>query len=257
MKTVLVAVLKSKDDLKILLKEKWYRIPIAFLPKRKFTHIAFYQPLKFGKNGKRILYYARVVKREVKKRIELLPSESAHLRARDDYLKCSFLEIKKLKKSIRNIIPRRVSFGFTSLKTLHSARDILQLYHVPPTEQIVERALKRLGIPALSQCRISVNSPLKKGVPESSRAGAVYVKNKTYRLDLAIFCNRGNLAIECDNRKAHSSKLQKLKDKQKDAALKRLGWRVIRLTEKDILDTLVFSISRIQKLVSSLGGVLK
>ena len=48
MKTVLVGVLKSKDDLKILLEEKWYRIPIAFLPKRRFTHIAFYQPLEFG-----------------------------------------------------------------------------------------------------------------------------------------------------------------------------------------------------------------
>ncbi|TSC55339.1 MAG: hypothetical protein Greene041679_635, partial [Parcubacteria group bacterium Greene0416_79] len=51
-KTVLVGVLKSPRDLKILLEEKWYRIPVSFLPKRKFTHIAFYQPAAFDKEGK-------------------------------------------------------------------------------------------------------------------------------------------------------------------------------------------------------------
>ena len=244
MKNVLVAVLKSKDDLKILLEEKWYRIPATFLPRRTFTHIAFYQPagagrpLGFGKSGRRILYYARVAKREVKKRVELLPNEPSHPRAQSDYLKCSFREIKKLKKPIRNIIPRRVSFGFTDLKTLRSANDILELYHVAPTEQIVEKELNRLSIPVVPQYRLRD-------------------KGKRYCLDFAILCNRGNLAIECDNRKAHSSKFQKLKDKQKDAALKGLGWRVIRLTESDILGNLDSSISRIKKLISSLGGVLR
>ncbi len=236
-KTVLVSVLKSKEDLQILLGEKWYRIPVAFLPKRKFTHIALYQPLGFGKSGKRIEYYARVVKREVKKRAELLPGEPSHPRAQDNYLKCSLREIKKLKKPIRNIIPRRVSFGFTDIKTLRSANDVLALYHVAPTEQIVEGELRRLGISVIPQYRLSD-------------------KGKRYCLDLAILCNRGRLAIECDNRKAHSSKLQKLKDKQKDATLKRLGWHSIRLTEADILDNLDQCISRIQRLVSFLGGVL-
>lgn len=238
MKTVLVAVLKSPRDLRILREEKWYRIPRAFLPKRKFTHIAFYQPqTAFGRRGKCIRYYVRVWKREVKRRIDLLPNERAHLRAQDEYLKYSFREIEELAQPIRNIIPRRVSFGFTTLKTLRSARDILELYGVPPTEQIVEQRLKQLGMPSTSQYRIA-----------SGR--------RRYRLDFAIFCNRGAIAIECDNRKAHSSEIQKLKDKQKDAVLKRLGWRVIRLTEDDILKNLDSSISRIQKSISSLGSVL-
>ncbi|MDO8594252.1 MAG: DUF559 domain-containing protein [bacterium] len=250
-KSVLVAVLKSKDDLRLLLEEKWYRIPVAFLPKRTFTHIAFYEPLTgFGKSGKRILYYGRVVKKEVKKRIELLPNESSHPRARDSYLKCSFRKIEKLETPIRNVIPRRVSFGFTDLVTLRSVHDILELYHVAPTEQIVEQELQRLGIPVTSQYRIKLSSS------HFSRSSSLPL-SQHYRLDLAIFCREGKLAIECDNRKAHSGKLQKLKDKQKDLALKKLGWRVFRLTEYDILENLDSCISHIQKIISLLGGVFE
>ncbi|MEK7169809.1 MAG: DUF559 domain-containing protein [Patescibacteria group bacterium] len=249
MRTVLVAVLKSKDDLRILLAEKWYRIPVAFLPKRKFTRIAFYEPMTgFGKTGKRIRYYARVAKREVKKRTELLPRGTTHPRAEHEYVKFSFQKVEKLPKPIRNIIPRRVSFGFTDIKTLRSARDILQLYHVAPTEQIVEQQLRKLNIPFVSQYRTSYSSFLKGGGKSPSR--------RIFRIDLAIHCKNGNLAIECDNRKAHSSKIQKLKDKQKDSALKILGWRVIRLTEDDVLEHLDSCISRIQKSVSLLGDAL-
>ncbi len=269
---VLVGVLKSNEDLRILLEEKWYRIPLAFLPKRKFTYIAFYEPARvyraggpqttFGKVGKRIELYARVSKRQVKKRIELLPHESAHPRANDDYLCCSFRKIEKLETPIRNVIPRRVSFGFTDLKTLRSAHDILELYHVAPTEQIIEQELCRIGIRAIPQYRISLNSPLEKGALPSSAGGmsSPPVPRRGlrggYRLDLAIFCKNGNLAIECDNRKAHSGKVQKLKDNQKDRALRTLGWRVLRLKEQDILEHRGDCISRIQKVIASLGGIL-
>ena len=234
-RTVLVGVLKSKRDLEILLKERWYRIPTAFLPVRRFTHLAFYQPAVFGNGGKRIKYYALVAKREVKKRIALLPNEPEHPRANENYLKCSFRNIDAPEKPIRNIIPRRVSFGFTDLETLRSARDILELYGVPATEQIVERELKRLGISAVPEYRI-------------------LDRERRYRIDLALFCKHGNIAIECDNQKAHSSKIQRLKDKQKDAALKRLGWRVLRLTERDILERLGTCVSRIQKSIRFLNG---
>ena len=236
-KAVLVGVLKSKSDLRILLEEKWYRIPVAFLPKKKFTHIAFYQPIQFGRSGKRIEYYARVAKREVKKRVELLPSEPEHPRACEPYLKCSFRSVEKLPRPIRNIIPRRVSFGFTDLNTLRSARDILQLYGVPATEQIIEKELRRIGIRPNTEYGI-MNS------------------GKRYRIDLAIFCKKGKIAIECDNRKAHASKIQRQKDRQKDAALKHLGWRLIRLTEEDILEQLYSCISGIQRAIRSLNGVL-
>jgi len=227
-KTVLVGVLKSKRDLEILLKEKWYRIPVAFLPKKKFEYIALYQPAVFGREGKRIQYYGQIADRNVCKRIDLLPKETSHPRAEDDYAKFEFQNIEVLDEPIRNIIPRRVSFGFTTLKSLKSARDILQLYGVPPTEQIIERRLKQVGIPAVPEHRVSI-------------------EGKKFRIDLAIIHLGGKIAIECDNKKAHAGKTQRSKDEIKNKYLQQAGWRVIRLKEADIIERLDQCVKVIQK----------
>ena len=141
-KQVLVCVIKNKKDQWILLNKFWYRIPKEFVPKRKFSHLAFYQPAIFGKFGKRIEYYARIKQKKLVKRIDLLPKEKNHHRANNDYVKFEVNCVKKLTKPIRNIVPRRVSFGFTNLKILRGAGDILELYGVAPTEQMVEMRLK-------------------------------------------------------------------------------------------------------------------
>lgn len=230
--TVLVAILKNKNDQRILLKHHWYRIPVEFLPKREFKYLAFYQPTIFGKHGKRIEYYARVLRRKVCKRISLLPKEAKHPRANDNYLKLEFAEVKKLPRPIRNIIPRRVSFGFTTLKNLFSSRDILELYGVPATEQIIGQRLKYFGIKAEPEFPVSI-------------------KNKRFRLDFAIVRGDKRIAIECDNYRAHANKAQKRKDKIKDVYLRRAGWRVIRLKEQDIVENPDSCIEKIKKLTRS------
>ena len=227
-KNVLVGVLKSKSDLAMLLKHRWYRIPITHLPERKFKYIAFYQPASFGKDGKRIEYYARVLKKSKAKRVKLLPKEPGHPRANDYYLKVEFSKVNRLPRAVKNIIPRRVSFGFTDIKTLLSAKDILELYGVPPTEQIVERQLKRNGIKTVKEFRVSKNS-------------------KRYRIDLAIFSKNGKVAVECDNLKAHGTKAQRKKDRRKDSFLRTNGWRVVRLKERDIIEHPDKCIKRIKK----------
>ena len=237
-KTVLVAVLKNLRGRRILTEEKWYRIPCAFLPKRPFSYIAFYQPAAFGRNGKRIEYFARVIGKEIVRRIDLLPEEPNHPRAHEPYVKFSVGELQKIQKPVRNIIPRRISFGFTSLPALTSARNVLELYDIPPTEQIIEKRLAERGI---------------KTVPEYPISNG----KKRFRIDLAIFCNHGNIAIECDNFKAHSSKIQTRKDRVKDSALRKLGWHVFRLTEKKILEKPNQSAGRIEKQVQTLGGNLQ
>lgn len=233
-KIVLVCVLKSKSDLRILLRENWYRIPVAYLPRRKFTHLAFYQPAIFGNRGQQIQYYARANKRKIAKRIELLPKEKNHPRAQDDYLKIELAWVKKLEHPIKNIVPRRVSFGFTSLKSLLKAQDILELYGIAPTEQMAERGLNNLGIKTEKEFSVSKNG-------------------KRYRLDLAVFCLEGRIAIECDNLKAHSG-AQIEKDKVKDRFLERHGWHVIRLAEKDIIERLDDCLGLVAKAVNRLGG---
>ena len=232
-KSVLVGVLKNRRDQRILLKRCWYRIPAGFLPKRKFRYVAFYQPAVFGRGGKRIEYYAKVLRRRVVKRIELLPKEPGHPQANDDYLKIEFKEVRKLPRPVKNIVPRRVSFGFTTLKKLFSARDILELYGVPPTERIVGERLRRLGW---------------KAVPEFP----VTASGKRFRLDFAITESGKRIAVECDNERAHAGKTQKRKDKAKNFRLRRAGWRVIRLKEKDIVENLDACMRRIQKAIKNI-----
>jgi len=189
-KIVLVGVVKDRRDLNILLREKWYRIPVAYAPRRRFDYLTFYQPALFGRQGKRIQYYARILNWRVIKRGDLLPDEPSHPRARDYYLRIRIGKIKKLPRSIRNIIPRRISFGFTTLNHLLKSKDILQLYNITPTELMVGDGLEEAGIRAIPQYYV-------KG------------KQKKYFLDFAIFCQKGMIAIECDNKKAHSIPSQK------------------------------------------------
>lgn len=229
-KNVLVAVLKNKRDLNLLLKENWYRIPIAHLPTRPFKYLAFYQPTIFGRQGKQIKYYAKVLNTQTKIRKDLLPSENEHPRASEQYLKIKVAKIKELAKPIKNIIPRRIYFGFITLNQLLKSKNILELYNIPPTEQIVERMLKRAGIKATSQYPTSV-------------------KGRRFCLDFAIFCPNKKIAIECDNKKAHRSPSQRLKDKIKDKTLRQAGWTVIRLKEDEIMSNLPSCLARIQKTI--------
>ena len=237
-KIVLVGVLKDKRDLNILLTENWYRIPVAYVPTRRFDYLAFYQPALFSYQGKRIRYYARVLNYQVIKRGDLLLDEPNHLRARDYYLRIRVGKIKKLPRPIRNIIPRRVSFGFTTLNRLLKSKNILQLYNIVPTEQIVGDGLSRAVIRTISQYYVLSNK-------------------KRYCLDFAVFCKRGSIAIECDNKKAHSSLHQREKDKIKNNFLRKQGWTVIRLPEDDIVSYLKGCIIRIKKVVRKLGGLAK
>lgn len=289
-KIVLVGVLKNKRDLNILLTEKWYRIPVAHAPRRQFNYLAFYQPALFGRQGKCIRYYARVLSsRNLKKsnsdssqpsvekldqigegaetaqprknfvgcpkgdsarakrvpiwnyqtikRRDLLPDEPDHPRTHDYYFRVRVGKIKKLPRPIRNIIPRRVSFGFTTLNHLLKSKNILQLYNIAPTEQIVEHGLRRANIKAVAQYYVLSGK-------------------KRYCLDFAVFCKQGSIAVECDNIKAHSSLGQREKDKIKNTFLRRRGWTVIRLPEHDIVSDLESCIVRVKKAVRKLGGAL-
>ena len=237
-KIVLVGVLKNKRDLNILLTENWYRMPVARAPRRPFHYLAFYQPAIFGRRGKRIQYYARVLNCQTFKRSDLLPEESGHPRAGDYYFRVRVGKIKKLSRPIRNIIPRRVSFGFTTLNCLLKSKDVLQLYNIAPTEQIIEDGLKRAGIKAIAQYYVLSGQ-------------------KRHRLDFAVFCRQGTIAIECDNKKAHAGPNQREKDKIKNAFLKQHGWIVIRLPEDDIVSDLKSCIIKIKQAIRKLGGLIR
>lgn len=235
--TVLVGVLKNPRDLAILENDLWYRIPLASAPKRPYDYVAFYQPAAFGQEGKRIAYFGPISRREVVRRIDLLPDETHHPRAHDPYLKITLEHLVTLPHPIRNIIPRRLTFGFTTLKRLLESHELLKLFGIPPTEQMVASALAQRGIPVTPEYTINQNK-------------------QRYRVDLAIFCQKGNIAIECDNRRAHRSPTQRARDRRKDAWLRRRGWRVIRLKEHQIIEHLDLCLEWIEGSIDTLGGTV-
>ena len=234
---VLVGVLRSWRDRDILLREKWYRIPLARMPVRPFKYIAFYEPAIFGCEGKCIRYYAKIRTHETALRRELFSDESHHPRANERYVKFIVGPIQKLGHSIQNSgSPRRISFGFTTLQRLRSSRNILQLFRVPPTEEVMQNALRREGIPAIPQYRI--------------------VEGKRhFRLDFAILCRRGGIAVECDNKKAHSGKSAKKRDIAKDKFLKKKGWVVLRFSELAVQYFKPECIKKIKQVIRAKGGV--
>ncbi len=235
-KTVLVGVLKSRRDLEILLKEHWYRIPKKHLPKGKFKYLAFYQPALFGRSGKRIIYYARVLSSRTARREDLLPNESGHPRAKDDYVRIRVGKLNKLARPIKNASPRRVSFGFTTLLCLLRAQNILQLYDVAETEEMVKNKLRGAGVKAIPQYWVND-------------------AKKRYRLDFAIFCKQGKIAIECDNLKAHSGTRQRQRDNEKDEFLKEGSWDVLRFKEDDIVSRADMCLKKVIRLVKRRGGL--
>ncbi|MDP3974818.1 MAG: DUF559 domain-containing protein [Candidatus Jorgensenbacteria bacterium] len=235
---VLVGILKRKRDRAILFRDHWYHIPVGKAPRRAFRYLAFYEPARFGVAGKCIHFYARAVRRRMRKRKELFPDEAGHPHANERYWRVQVGRIHELSRPIKNVPPRRVSFGFTTLSRLRAARTILELYWVYPSEAVVSRALARERITAIPQYRISGGG-------------------KRYCLDFAIPCRRGAVAIECDNRKAHAGVRVHRRDRAKDIFLRRRGWVVIRLSERAIISDIGDCMMRVWRAVRAHGGMNK
>ena len=233
--TVLVAILNNRRDLDILLRERWYRIPATRMPVRRFGWVAFYQTSAFGPEGRAIRYYARVQERERLQRRELLPGEPDHPRAGEEYVRLRFRKIRTLGHAIRNRTSMRLTFGFTTLARLERFRSLHSLFGVRPLEAIFKRLLRHSGIPADGEH------------PIRSR------RRVRYRLDFAVFCKKGRVAIECDQRKHHAGRRRDY-DRRRDRFLRRREWLVLRFSDEDILREPDRCIDLLRQAIRRLGG---
>jgi len=232
---VLIGILKDRRDLGLLMKKRWYRIPVAHSPRRRFGHLAFYQPASFGKSGQCIRYMAPVLGRTMARRRSLIPGEPNHPRADGLYWCYRVGKPLRLPEPVRNLGPRRLNFAYTSLRRLFESHDILDVFGVPAIERMMGREFRKAGIPALPEFTLSAGK-------------------KRYRLDFALFCNRGALAIECDNEEFHGHPGQKRYDRTKDIRLRNLGWTVLRLTEREIVKSPTDCLNRVKLAVRRFGG---
>lgn len=225
---VLICILKSRPDKDILLEKKWYRIPLSHAPRRRPKYLAFYQPTIFGKSGKRIELYGRVKYWRIKKRIDLLPQEKNHPRSRELYIQFILSKVSKLRRPLTNPQGLRVSFGFTSLSKLRQAPDLRRAFDLPPMEDILAKILKKNGILFYRQFTVKTRF------------------RKRFRLDFALPDRKGWINVECDGFRWHSRKKQREKDSQRDRELKKLGWRIIRVAEEELIINPGTTLKRIQ-----------
>lgn len=214
---VLVCVLKSGKDRDILLKGS-YRIPLPHAPGTFPGYLAFYQPAVFKKSGKQIELYGKVKGRAIKKRIELLPDEPAHPDAHKKYVNFILGGIRRLKRPVKNKSGMRISFGFTSLAKLKKASDLCDIFDVFPMEDFLAKYFQKNNIPFYRQYTVGIKG------------------GRRFRLDFALPSGKKWTDVECDAEAWHSRKRQRIKDSARDRILSRLGWRVLRLSENDLLN---------------------
>lgn len=203
----LVGIVPRKSLWPKIQKEKWYHIPVESAPKNAplVEYLAFYFPEAFGVDYQyKVSYYARVLKVEVAKRIELFPNEPKHLQAQKDYFKFHLEQIKELPKPIPSKRWRRIVHIPTSREKLFTAEEINDLYDTSPLEEKMHREMKRRKIEAERQVYIKVGGEF-------------------FCLDFGIFCRKGNIDLECDGEKYHILPEALTRDRQRNNQLTSCG----------------------------------
>jgi len=234
---VLIGVVKRKVDLDHLRKDRWYRIPAHLSFRKSSRYLAVYPTARCGSGGGGISSYSAIQGITRTKRIDLLPDEDAHPRAQDWYWRLQLGPLRKLPHRIENRLRRRVTFAYTTLPKLIQAHEIGELFGIPPLEEIMRRSLLSAGITSTPQFCVMRR------------------KRCLYRVDFAIFCCNGKIALECDHSRWHQRPDRIKRDRERDRWLQKYGWLVIHLTEDNIINHPAESLRYIQDRILSLGGI--
>ncbi|MEM9888086.1 MAG: DUF559 domain-containing protein [Bacteroidota bacterium] len=245
---VLVVLLPSVADFKILKEQNWYRIPVKTAPKtvkeKQIEYIAFYHTSKFDKQLKfTISYYAKVTSIEVVARKELFPDESSlHPKAKKMYYKISISKLIPASPPIYSKRPRRILFIPTTTEkffnTIKLERpEINYLFNDSPLENILFQKLLEENIPCERQYMTTV-------------------ERSKYVLDFAIFCREGKIDIECDGDTYHNEVHQIHYDKARNNELTVHDWSVLRFPTHKITKEIDEVIYQIKKTINNYGGYL-
>jgi len=233
----LVGVMTRVKDWEILKTHHWYRIPVRSAPEGldKVQWLAFYQTRVFGREKWSVNYYARVQGMATVPRIELLPDEPNHRRARALYYRVALGELTPLPRPIPSQRWRRIAFIPTSLERLLRAEEVNDLYRISPIEERLYFLLREAGL-----------EPERQFYVRESGAG--------HLLDMAVLCADGNLDVECDGELYHSGRERAAADRERDNSLTEAGWRILRFSGHEITADPERCVHRIRRTVRRMGG---
>ncbi len=144
---VLVAVVNNQRDFERARDEHWYRIPVKRAPRQiAAEYLALYQTAKFGAQGRRINFYAPILRYHVATRAELIPEQPDHPRAEDQYFKLELGDFIPLPSPIDNARQPRITFITTTLERLLAARDVSELWLRAAARQKLYAAVRERGL---------------------------------------------------------------------------------------------------------------
>ena len=234
---MLVALLKEKNDLEILLNHNWYRIPIKSAPVDlyKIKFLSFYQPSIFKSEKYKIKYYGIIKKIQVIKRKELFPDEIKNSKSELEYYKIIIDRIQELDEPIISKKGRRMVFIKTTLEKFINAHEINDLFHESPLEDKLWQEFKNFKISAERQFYIGS-----------------YKRN--FFLDFALFCRERNLNVECDGDLYHINKAKAILDNERDNFLNKSGWNILRYSTTQ-LENISTCINEISDTINTNGGL--
>ncbi|MBV9864207.1 MAG: DUF559 domain-containing protein [Abitibacteriaceae bacterium] len=229
--------MNNKRDLAIAREQHWYRIPVRTAPRGiEAQHLAFYQTKAFGEEKWAIRYWAEVKARRIVTRAELLPEEPNHPRANKEYYKLELGELQTLSQPIISRRGRRILFIPTTLTKFQRAQEINDLFNESPLEDDLWEAFKQERIEAERQLCLAMN-------------------RVRYCLDFALFCNRGQIDIECNGESWHASPKQIAADDKRDDLLATNGWSVLRFSNRALRDALPACLNLVRQTITQSGGL--
>ena len=237
----LVGYLNEKRDLTILKEKNWYRIPVKSAPEalQQVEYLAFYQPAAFDEDKFRVHYYGRKGHIDEFKRIELLPNEPGNKNRDEPYYRIKIPDLEELPQPILNKrrYKRIPSFIQTTLDKLQNVKTIDDLFHDSPLEDELWSYLKENGIEADRQHIVTKE------------------EEGTYRLDFAVFCQNGNIGIECEGKSHYNTYEQINSDNRRYNDLNRKDWCMLRFASSQLQNPQE-CLNVIKKSINANGGML-
>jgi very-short-patch-repair endonuclease len=237
---VLVAIMNSKRDFAILQDEHWYRIPVDTAPRRWPPRwLALYQTKIFGKERWAVNYYGRVRDIRIRRGRELGLYAPPHPKADRRYYQVHLEGIERLAQPILSRRWRRIVFIPTTWTKFTRAAEVNDLFDESPLEDRLWAELKRLEIAIAAERQWDVN-----------------IGQAWYKLDFALFCQKGPLDLETDGDAWHVSPERSDQDNVRDNDLKTAGWQVMRFTGRQIREQMAdYCVPQITAMINRLDGL--
>jgi hypothetical protein len=173
---VMVGVINRRQDVEIMLQDRWYRIPQDQMPKGVYVeYLAFFlsgaAAKAYGSSG--VHFYAERRGIELLYRRDLLPDEPQHKHAHLPYYMVRLGEPIRRDPPILNPTKRRLSFIYTTWDRFFQARELNDLYST--ADYYVDRIYH-----ALRDAQMRVQHWWEVGTQETTQPAAV-----------RILCERG------------------------------------------------------------------